>query len=146
MTKSGSFWDGVEGRTPMPPAARTLGFELIDAHPAAGTITVQFQGTAAFTNPLGQVLGGFLAAMLYDTLGPALLATLPAGWFIETLDLHCFFVAPARPGRFVGRGRVISRDGDLATLDGTLMDHTGTVVATATASAKVVPLDDGPAR
>ncbi|MGV9868825.1 PaaI family thioesterase [Rhodococcus koreensis] len=94
MPRSGSFWDGVEGRTPMPPAARTLRFELIDAHPAAGTITAQFQGTTAFTNPFGHVL----AAMLYDTVGPALLAALPAGWFIETLDLHCFFAAPARPG------------------------------------------------
>ncbi|WP_255315070.1 hypothetical protein [Rhodococcus koreensis] len=41
---------------------------------------------------------------------------------------------------------MISRDGNLAKLDGTLMDHTGTVVATATASAKVVHLDDRPER
>jgi hypothetical protein len=32
--------------------------------------------TEAFTKPMGNVLGAFLAAMLYDTVGPALLATL----------------------------------------------------------------------
>ena len=30
-TRSGPFWDGVEGRAPMPRAAATLGFELIAA-------------------------------------------------------------------------------------------------------------------
>jgi hypothetical protein len=29
--RSGPFWDGVEGRAPIRPAAATLGFELIDA-------------------------------------------------------------------------------------------------------------------
>ncbi|MDT2009786.1 PaaI family thioesterase [Rhodococcus opacus] len=143
MARTGAFWDGIEGRTPMPQAARTLGFELLDADPDAGTITVQFEGAQAFTNPFGEVLGGFLAAMLYDTLGPALLATLPAGQFIETLDLQCSFTAPARPGRLVGQGRVVARDADIATLDGSLIDHTGTVVATATATARVVVLDEG---
>ena len=28
--RSGPFWDGVEGRAPMPRAAATLGFEFID--------------------------------------------------------------------------------------------------------------------
>lgn len=49
-------------------------------------------------------------------------------------------------GRLSVGVEVVSRDGDLATLDGTLMDHTGTVVATATAGARVVHLDDGPKR
>ena len=80
VQRTGMFWDGVAGRAPIPPAARTLGFELLDADPDAGSITVAFAATEAFTNPFGEVLGGFLAAMLYDTVGPALLATfLPVG-------------------------------------------------------------------
>ena len=74
--RSGPFWDGVEGRAPIPPAAATLGFEFIDADVEAGTIEVAFAATEAFTNPAGNVLGAFLAAMLFDTVGPALLATL----------------------------------------------------------------------
>ncbi|HUH68828.1 MAG TPA: PaaI family thioesterase [Mycobacterium sp.] len=55
------------------------------------------------------VQGGFLAAKLDDTLGPALVATLDEGQFAPTLDLHVQFLAPARPGRLVGRGRIVRR-------------------------------------
>jgi acyl-coenzyme A thioesterase PaaI-like protein len=80
--------------------------------------------------------------MLYDTLGPALLATLPPGQFISTLDLHTSFLQPTGTGRLVGHGRVVRRDGDLAFLDATLADAGGSVVATATALARVIDLGD----
>jgi acyl-coenzyme A thioesterase PaaI-like protein len=41
------------------------------------------------------VLEGFLAAMLHETLGPALIATLEPDRFITTLDLQASFVRPA---------------------------------------------------
>jgi hypothetical protein len=34
------FRDGVEGRAPMPPAAQTLGLEIVAVDPDAGTIEV----------------------------------------------------------------------------------------------------------
>jgi len=37
--REGPFWDIVEGRAPRPPAAVTLGFELVAVDPDAGTIT-----------------------------------------------------------------------------------------------------------
>jgi uncharacterized protein (TIGR00369 family) len=138
MPRTGAFWDGVEGREPMPPAARTLGFELVGADSEAGSITVAFGGIEAFTNPFGEVLGGFLSAMLYDTVGPALLATLSAGQFIETLELHTTFVRPATTGRLIGRGRVVAVSGEVAELEGTLEDSTGEVVATAIATARII--------
>jgi acyl-coenzyme A thioesterase PaaI-like protein len=73
--RSGLFWDGIEGRAPVPRAAATLGFQFIKADVENGTIEVAFEATEDFTNPMGNVLGAFLAAMLYDTVGPALLAT-----------------------------------------------------------------------
>src|SRR6266540_4485482 len=62
--RSGLFWDAIHGRAPTPPAASTLGFHLISAEPDHGLITVGFVATRSFTNPFGEVLGGFLAAML----------------------------------------------------------------------------------
>ena len=138
MNRTGLFWDGVAGRAPVPPAARTLGFEFLDADPDQGTISVAFDGAESFTNPFGEVLGGFLAAMLYDTVGPALLATLPPGRFIKTLDLNTTFVRPTATGRLTGRGRVVTRNGDNATLEGTLYDADDQIIATATATALVV--------
>jgi uncharacterized protein (TIGR00369 family) len=141
--RSGPFWDGVEGRAPIPPAAATLGFEFIDADVEAGTIEVAFAATEAFTNPAGNVLGAFQAAMLFDTVGPALLATLEPDQFQSTLQLNVSFLRPVRPGRLVGKGRVVHRDGDLVFLEASLLD--AAVVATATATARVIPLRQAPA-
>jgi uncharacterized protein (TIGR00369 family) len=139
--RSGLFWDTVEGRAPLPRAAATLGFELIAADVENGTIEVAFAATEDFTTPLGEVLGGFLAAMLYDTVGPALLATLEPGQFISTLDLKASFLRPALPGRLVGRGRIVHREGDIAFLEGSLTNSDEAVVATATATARVIAID-----
>jgi uncharacterized protein (TIGR00369 family) len=109
--RSGRFWDGVERRAPIPPAAATLGFEFIDADIEAGTIEVAFAATKAFTNPAGNVLGGVLAAMLFDTVGPALLATLGPDQFQSTQQMSVSFLRPARPGRLVGKGRVVHATG-----------------------------------
>ena len=68
-----------------------------------GTIEVAFEATEEFTNPMGNLLGAFLAAMLYDTVGPALLAILNPDQFQSTLDFNVRFFRPVRPGRIVGK-------------------------------------------
>ena len=74
-------------------------------------------------------------------MGPALLATLEPGQFISTLDLKATFLRPAYPGRIVGTGRVIHRDGDIAFLEASLTDSDGVLVATGTATARVIQID-----
>jgi hypothetical protein len=76
-----------------------LGLEFIDADVEAGTIEPAFKATEAFTNPAGNVLGAFTAAMLYDTVRPALRATLAPDQFQSTLQLNVSFLWPVRPGR-----------------------------------------------
>lgn len=127
----------MQGRTEMPGAAKTLGFELIEADPEQGTIEIGFTADERFVNPIGVVQGGFLAAMLDDTLGPALVATLEPGLFAPTTNLQVQFLAPAKPGRLTGRGRVVRRGSQVAFLAGELTDASGTVVATATATAVI---------
>ena len=102
--RTGPFWDSVQGRAPMPRAAATLALEFVDADPEAGTIELAFTATEDFTNPTGNVLGAFLSAMLYDTVGPALLATVGPDEFQSTLELKVSFLRPVRPGRIVGKG------------------------------------------
>jgi len=127
----------MEGRAAPPPAAVLLGFELIAVDPDAGTIEVAFIATEAFLNPVGTVQGGILSAMLDDTLGPALVATLGPGEFAPTSDLHVQFLRPARPGRLVGRGRVVRRGRDVAFMAGELVDESGELIAVATATAQI---------
>jgi uncharacterized protein (TIGR00369 family) len=140
--RTGPFWDGVEGRAPVPPAAQTLGFEFIAADVEAGTIEVAFRAGHEFTTPFGDVLGGFVAAMLYDTVGPAVLATLGPGQFITTLEQATHFLRPAQPGRLVGRGRIVHHGDDVVVVDATLADGTASPVATATATLRVVNIEE----
>jgi uncharacterized protein (TIGR00369 family) len=104
-------------------------------------IELAFTATEEFTNPVGNVLGAFLAAMLYDTVGPTLLATLEAHQFQSTLELKVNFLRPGRPGRLIGRGRVVHRTGDLAFLEATLLTPDEAIIATASAIAQVIDLD-----
>jgi uncharacterized protein (TIGR00369 family) len=138
MTRQGPFWDFLNGRLPAPPCTELLGWQLEEIDPEAGTIQVGFHGRHEFTNPTGAIQGGFVSAMLDDTLGPALAATLKPDQFAPTVELKVNFLRPAYPGRLVGSGRVVHRGGTIAFLAGEIADADGTVLATATATARIV--------
>jgi uncharacterized protein (TIGR00369 family) len=130
-----SIFDGL----PMPPVAKTLGWTLRAIDPEAGTIEVGFTASENFTNPTGAVQGGFVAAMLDDTMGPAVFAMGKGEIFAPTLDLNVSFLKPARPGAFVGKGRVVSLGKSVAFLEAELYDSAGELVARSTATARVLP-------
>jgi uncharacterized protein (TIGR00369 family) len=115
-----------------------LGFKLLDVQPERGRIRVQFDAKREFANPIGDIQGGFLAAMLDDTMGPALVATLGKDEFAPTLELKVSFIRPARPGILFGEGRIVSRGRSIAFLSGELLTESGELVATATATARIV--------
>ncbi len=136
MDEQAFFWKIMAGELPVPKAADTLGaaFKHIDSD--AGTIEVEFQGKPEFTNPAGNIQGGFLAAMLDDTMGPALAATLKQGEFAPTLNLNISFHRPAAVGALTGKGRVVKRGKDVCFLAAELFQQ-GELIASATATAIV---------
>ena len=136
--RTGHFWDAVEGRAPMPAATITLGWALVHADTERGEIEVSFEASEEFLNPAGTVQGGFLTAMLDDTMGPALAATLGPGLYGTTIDLRVSFLRPAKPGRLVGRGRIVHRGSTIAFLAGELLDDAGQVVAVGSATTRIV--------
>jgi uncharacterized protein (TIGR00369 family) len=140
--RQGPFWDAVEGRAPMPPAAMLLGWKLQAVDPDKGTVRVEFEARAEFLNPIGTVQGGILTAMLDDTMGPAAAAHLGGDVFCQTLELKTSFLRPARPGKLYGEGRVVHRGRDVVFVEGRLVDPEGRVIATATATTRIVPLAD----
>jgi uncharacterized protein (TIGR00369 family) len=128
----------MEGRAAMPPAAVTLGWRLSWVAPERGEIEVHFTAGTQFTNPMGNVQGGFLTAMLDETMGPALVATLAPDEFAPTLELKVSFLRPAAPGELTGHGRVVHRGGSIAFLAGELRGPDGEIVAAATATARII--------
>lgn len=137
MTDAASVFD----RFPKPACASTLGWELLTADSATGAVTVAFDARPDFCNPGGNVQGGFLAAMLDDTLGPTVLVKTDGAAYCATIDLSVRFLVPARPGRLVGSGRLVQLGKTIAFLEGELRASDGRITATATASARVVSTD-----
>ena len=123
---------------PAPPCARLLGWKVLAAKPKEGWIKVGFDARWEFTNPAGYVQGGFLAAMLDDTMGPAVFVHTEGRFFPPTIDMHISFLTPTRPGRLVGEGRVVQLGKSIAFIEGVLFDAAGTPVARATATARLV--------
>ena len=101
---------------------------------------LEFTASEQFLNPAGVVQGGFITAMLDETMGPAALAQLGPGYFVPTLELKVSFLRPVGPGPLVADGRVVHMGRSVAFLEGSLADEEGNVVATATATARVVKL------
>ena len=125
-------------RVPMPPASKLLGWTLRAIDPEAGTIEVGFTADERFLNPAGTVQGGFLAAMLDDTHGPALFAMSDGEIYAPTIDFSISFIKPAAPGRFVGKGRVVNLGRTIAFTEAELFDESGDLVARGTFSSRVM--------
>ena len=126
---------------PLPPAAALLGWKLIDLNVPAGTIEVGFDASSQFLNPSGFVQGGFLSAMLDDTLGPVVFAQTEGRLTITTIDLNVHFIRPVLSGRVTTKGRVINLGQTIAFMDGELFDRNGKLAAHASASALLRPID-----
>lgn len=137
VVREGPFWDVLEGRREPPPAAVFLGWKLISVDPEAGRIEIAFSATEQMLNPMGVVQGGFLAAMLDDTMGPALVATFGSGEWAPTIDLHVQFLMSVKPGELRATGWVVKRGRDIGFLGGELRNADGDLVATATARAAI---------
>ncbi len=134
MDKNSLFWKIIDGSRQLPPCAELLGTKFVQVDGERGTLEVAFEARTEFLNPVGNVQGGLLAAMLDDTLGPALVSTLDAGEFAPTVNLNVQFHRPAKVGPLKGFGRVVLRGKEICQLSGELFQN-DKIVATATATA-----------
>ena len=121
-----------------PPSSKLLGWHLLDARPKRGWIRIGFDGRKDFCNPAGFVQGGILSAMLDDTMGPAVFVMTEGKLYTATITMTVNFLAPARPGPIVGEADVTQLGKTVAFVAGRLMAADGTVLATATSSARLV--------
>jgi uncharacterized protein (TIGR00369 family) len=126
---------------PKPPCAELLGWRLIGIDRERRQIRIGFTARPEFLNPAGYVQGGLLAAMLDDVMGPAALVMSEGRLFTSTLDMTVSFLAPARHGPLIGEGTVIQLGKTIGYLQGELRDEAGTLIARATSTARLVPVE-----
>jgi uncharacterized protein (TIGR00369 family) len=121
-----------------PPSAKLLGWHLLDARPRDGWIRIGFDGKQEFCNPAGFVQGGILSAMLDDTMGPAVFTMTEGKLYTATISMTVNFLAPAKPGPITGEATVTQLGKTVAFVEGKLMAADGSVLATASTSARLV--------
>ena len=122
-----------------PPASETLGFSMVRIDQAKMEIEVAFEGRKDFTNPAGQIQGGFLCAMLDETMSVAGVVASNMTAFMPTLEMKTSFLRPAMPGRLLCVGRVVKWGRAIAFLQGELYDEQRRLLATATSTAMPQP-------
>jgi uncharacterized protein (TIGR00369 family) len=137
--------DSIFSKLPRPPCAKLLGWELIAEYPDEGRIEIAFHPTAEMLNPRGTVQGGFVAAMLDDTMGPAMVSSTGGQQGMVTIDMNVSFLRSVYPGRVIGKGRVINRGKTIVYMEAELFDEAGEMLARATSTGRVMAIAHGPA-
>ena len=126
--------------TKHPPCARHLGFELIDFSVVDGWAEVAFTPRAEFANPIGNVQGGFICAMLDDAMSVAASISQRLAVVVPTLQVTVSYLRPAPFVRLIARGEVLRFSTSSVVMQEQLRDQNGTISAIATATAVPRPV------
>ena len=130
------FWDVIAGRAPLPPVLGLLGWKVAHAEP--GHVRAGFRGKEEFYNPVGFVQGGILGAMLDGVMGAAAVSLLAPDESITTLEMKINYMRSVQAVPLVGDGRVVHQGGSVVFMEGSLTTEDGSLVATATATGRVI--------
>ncbi|MFQ3594734.1 MAG: PaaI family thioesterase [Sphingomonadaceae bacterium] len=129
-------------RTRIPPTAKLLGQELLALDSAAGTVRMRFFGAPDFCNPMGNVQGGFLAAMLDDAAAFAVIVKSGRRIVVPTIEFKVSFFAPARMNReILAEGRCLKLGRTIAFAESDLRDPDGKLLARLSTSCVPTPLE-----
>lgn len=116
--------------------ARTLG--LVNEAIGKDYAQIRMPFNADFTNSRNELHGGALMALLDCAVSVAARSHDPAGTTVITVDMSTHFIASA-PGDVIAKGRCLRRGRSLAFSQAEVYDEHGTLLATATATLKLVP-------
>ena len=121
-----------------PPAAKHLNFEFQDADTERGWIRVKFSPRPEFLNPAGVVQGGFLIAMLDDTMGPAVLVKSEGQKMTTSIDIHAHFLRPVKLGPVFCEAEVTKLGASVAYIEGKLFDEKERLCVRTVSSAMIM--------
>lgn len=124
----------------VPGGSRTLGFRLLAVNQAARRVEVAFEpAIEAVGNPMGQVQGGYVCAMLDECMSVAGMIASGMTCVVPTLEMKTSFLRPALPGPLKGVGWVVKWGRTICFTEGELYDPEGRLLAKASATAIPTP-------
>jgi uncharacterized protein (TIGR00369 family) len=123
-----------------PTGSQTLGFRMLSVSQETMTVEVAFDARAELlANPMKQVQGGYLCAMLDECMSVACMVASGMTCVAPTAEMKTSFFRPASPGPLKGVGRVVRWGRTLAFTEGELYDPAGRLLAKATGTAVPTP-------
>ena len=123
-----------------PGSARTLGFRMLSVNQAERRVEIAFEPSVeAVGNPMGQVQGGYVCAMLDECMSVAGMITSGMTCVVPTLEMKTSFLRPALPGPLKGVGWVVKWGKTVCFTEGELYDPEGRLLAKASATAIPTP-------
>jgi uncharacterized protein (TIGR00369 family) len=118
------------------------GMEVVSA--AAGEVTVAMDVEERHVNLQGLVHGGMLAILADTACGLAIRSAMDPGRLHITTDLDIHYLAPASPGRLVGRGTAVRVGRSLAFAEASIEDVEGRLLARAQSRFSVLGTEPAP--
>jgi uncharacterized protein (TIGR00369 family) len=127
------------GTKRQPPGSQLLGFRMVRVSQADREVEVAFEASEQLTNPMKQIQGGYLCAMLDECMSVACMVASGMTAVAPTVEMKTSFFRPALPGSIRGIGRVVRRGKTIAFTEGELLDDQGRTLARATGTAMPTP-------
>ena len=123
-----------------PTGSQTLGFRMVAVSQATRSVEVEFEARAELLlNPMKQVQGGYLCAMLDEAMSVACMVASGMTHVAPTAEMKTTFFRPGAPGKIRGVGRVVRWGSRVAFTEGELFDPEGRTLAKATGTAIPTP-------
>ena len=123
-----------------PTGSQTLGFRIVAVSQAEKSVEVEFEAKPELLlNPMKQVQGGYLCAMLDECMSVACMVASGMTHVAPTAEMKTTFFRPAMPGKLKGIGKVAKWGRTIAFTEGELYDAEGRLLAKATGTAVPTP-------
>lgn len=131
------------GELPGAPIASHINMTLTEVE--HGSVTFLGEPNESHYNPIGMVHGGFVCTLLDSALGCAVHTTLQAGTGYTSIEIKTNYLRPvtADSGPLTCTGRVVKPGRRVAFAEGEVVDAAGKIVATASGSLLVFPIESG---
>ena len=129
-----------QNTTRRPTGSEALGFRMLSVNQAERRVEVAFEANAeTMANPMRQIQGGFLCAMLDECMSVACMVASGMTSVAPTLEMKTSVLRPAFPGPLKGVGMVLRWGKTIAFTEGELYDGEGRLLAKATGTALPTP-------
>jgi uncharacterized protein (TIGR00369 family) len=131
----------IDGSVPPPPIVSLMNMRVVEAE--MGRVVFTCEPNESHYNPIGTVHGGLVATLLDSVAGCAVHTTLPAGQGYTSLEIKVNYLRPvlATTGTLTAVGVVTKPGRRAAFADCTVTDSEGRLVATASSTLLVFPLE-----